>query len=363
MFWKKRVLVDKLISFLDVESVARLGEAHQPTAQVLQGSTTWVKLVKRSCPYFELPMEEDSYEGANYPNWLMERVSTHETNISHLTGILRKMENPKVPLLELLHVICNRFPPVIFSAALEDSHPMAFHLRCPCKRSHSVTHLGFLLLEKVEESLNSAEQEVETVFLHHLSEPWLSALEARASRQQKIVEKVEAFTFLCDEVEEIDKLLSLRENCKTVTIPEVIVRGGFDGKGDQGRLDQDFWAKMARALEPCECLQQSLGVDAVRATRYDLQGGSRQDLRAIWDAMGAYADGYSSLDVNAVLFENKSGVIHFAWNSETKENYWEIFQLILDTPPEQWPRNWPQQLQYEDSSFIEDSSDSESESD
>jgi len=67
-------------------------------------------------------------------------------------------------------------------------------------------------------------------------------------------------------------------------------------------------------------------------------GGSRQDLRAIWDAMGAYADGYSSLVVNAVLFENKSGMIHLAWNSETKENYWGIFQQILDTPPEQWQK-------------------------
>ena len=110
---------------------------------------------------------------------------------------------------------------------------------------------------------------------------------------------------------------------------------------------------MARALEPCECLQQSLGVDTVRATRYDLQGGSRQDLRAIWDAMGAYADGYSSLDMNAVLFENKSCMIHLAWNSESKENYWGIFQLILDTPPEQWPSNLKQQLQYEDSSDSE----------
>lgn len=343
--------MDKLISFLDLESVAKFGEAHQLTAQVLQGST-WVKLVKRSCPYFELPMEEDSYH-----DWISERVSAHETNISHLTGILRKMENPKVSLLELLHVICNRFPPVIFSAAEENGRPSAFHLKCPCKSPHYVTYLGFILLEKVEKSLNSAEQEVETVFLHHLSDPWLSALEARVSRQQKTVKKVEALTFLCDEVEEMDKLLSLQENCTTLTIPEVIVRQGFDGKGDPGRLGQDFWEKMARAIEPCECLQQSLGVNAVRATRYDLQGGSRQDLRAIWDASGAYADGYSSLDVNAVLFENKSGMIHLAWNSESKEKYWGIFQQILDTPPEKWPTNWKQQLQFEDSS------DSESESD
>ena len=96
-----------------------------------------------------------------------------------------------VPLLELLHVICERFPPVLFKA--EDNvypfspekggQPMAFHLKCPCKRSHAVTHLGFLLLEKVESTLGSAEQEVDKVFISNLVEPWFSALQARAVRQ------------------------------------------------------------------------------------------------------------------------------------------------------------------------------------
>ena len=35
--------------------------------------------------------------------------------------------------------------------------PMAFQLTCPCKRSHSVTHMAFLLLEKVEGALGSSE--------------------------------------------------------------------------------------------------------------------------------------------------------------------------------------------------------------
>jgi len=212
--------VEKLISFLDVESVARLAEAHQPTAQFLQGSSTWVKLVKRSCPFFavvashtyffELPMEKDSYLGKRYPDWLMENVSTQEKIISHLTTILRKMENPEVSLLELLHVICNRCPPVIFKSELENGRPMAFQLSCPCKSSHSVTHLGFLLLEKVEATLKSAVQEVDTVFLHFLSEPWLSALEARMLRQQRTVKKIEAAGFdIFDEQEDMGRLLSL----------------------------------------------------------------------------------------------------------------------------------------------------------
>ena len=50
MFWKTPELVDKLIHFLNAESVSRLAEVHQLTAEVLQGTSTWDKLVKRSCP-------------------------------------------------------------------------------------------------------------------------------------------------------------------------------------------------------------------------------------------------------------------------------------------------------------------------
>ena len=69
----------------------------------------------------------------------------------------------------------------------KDGQPMAFQLKCPCKRSHAVTHLGFLLLEKVESTLGSAEQEVDKVFISNLVEPWFSALQARAVRQQRKV--------------------------------------------------------------------------------------------------------------------------------------------------------------------------------
>ena len=126
-FWKTPELVDKLIPFLDVESVARLAEAHQLTAQVLEDATSsWNTLVKRNCPYYE-HVEEFSYWAKNYHDCVKERVSK-EDSISQLTRILKKMENPKVPLLELLHVICNRFPPVIFKPTLENGRPMAFHL-------------------------------------------------------------------------------------------------------------------------------------------------------------------------------------------------------------------------------------------
>ena len=107
--------MDKLIHFLDVQAVSELAQAHQLTAKVLEGTRTWDKLVKKSCPYYEhkgLLVEECSgWEDDVYRPWLQQRLSTQQINICHLTRILSQMENPKVPLLELLHVICERFPP------------------------------------------------------------------------------------------------------------------------------------------------------------------------------------------------------------------------------------------------------------
>ena len=40
-------------------------------------------------------------------------IQTFNT-VDHLARILGQLENPKVPLQELLHVICKRGPPVLF---------------------------------------------------------------------------------------------------------------------------------------------------------------------------------------------------------------------------------------------------------
>ena len=66
------------------------------------------------------------------------------------------MEDPDVFLLQLLHVICDRFPSV--GVRESDDKPVLFQVGCPCKTSHPVSHLGFILLEEVQEALGTAEQ-------------------------------------------------------------------------------------------------------------------------------------------------------------------------------------------------------------
>ena len=54
MFWRSPELVDNLINFLDVESVAELAKANPFTAELLESSKkTWGELVQRSCPFLD----------------------------------------------------------------------------------------------------------------------------------------------------------------------------------------------------------------------------------------------------------------------------------------------------------------------
>ena len=315
--------------------MAELAKAHQLTAQVLEeGTRTWQKLVNRSCPFYEhykeLPVEDytNAQWEVSYRDCTQDRLSRQQANISHLTSILREMENPKLPLLELLHTICERFPPVIFRPE-ENGRPMAFHLSCPCKRSHAVTHLGFLLLEEVEGGLESAEQQVKTVFLRHLWGPWFSPLESRARRQQRSVNQVEADEFAFEEEEDMEKLLSLQQNCQKLTLGQVAVLDEVTRHG------QDFWAQLAKALQ-----LDNLDIHQVWATRNYVLQGRREDLRAIWDALAANADGYSSFMVYPVHLP-----VLWWTSEEEKEKAWMDFQLILDTKPQQWPEVLNQELE------------------
>ena len=185
---------------------------------------TWENLVRRSCPFFTLTGIQD-FSGdweEGFTDWVEERLSEEEINISLLAKILSKMDNRQAPLDLLLHVICERFVPVVYRQEDED-YAMAFHLRCPCKKTHAVNHLGFLLLEKVERGLDSAELEVDKVSLGvgALEQPWLSALAARVVRQRSSVKHIDAPVLWSHAEGDLEMLLSLQQTCLRFTLTDL----------------------------------------------------------------------------------------------------------------------------------------------
>ena len=123
-------------------------------------------------------------------DWIEEQAKSYAFPIRCLGNILKEMKNPEDSMLGLLHVICERHPPIAY--AVEEVHkPELFQLSCPCiKRSHTNSHMGFLLLETVESTMGSAIQQVEKVRIGLMVGPWLSGLRSRVTRQQRAVKEV-----------------------------------------------------------------------------------------------------------------------------------------------------------------------------
>ena len=299
--------------------MAELAEANPLTANLLTAKT-WENLVRRSCPFFTL--SPDLWTGdfgdweANFDDWVEARLAEEEVNVSLLAKILSKMEDRQTSLLVLLHVIAERFVPVIYAPEVED-YPMAFYLRCPCKKTHAVNHLGFLLLEKVEGSLETAEQEVVKISLGKgaLEEPWLSALASRLVRQRSSVAQIEARLWA---EESLDILLSLQQRCEKLSLTKLSLTG-----------DQEVWTKIAR-----EVRLKDLGVRSVYARGSDLLKARRKDLRALWDGLAVGEEG-ATFDI---FWEVPTPDLRFSWTSqEEKEEEWLLFETALDKPSAEWP--------------------------
>ena len=125
------------------------------------------------------------------------------------------LRNPKFLLLDLLHVICAKCPPMDprpqrdFALSLGNSILMT----CPSANYSSsyVSPSGFSLLEEVEGALGTAEQEIKIIQLQRLqngnndalqlgnqNSSLLSALSSRADRQESKVGKLRVNEVICE---------------------------------------------------------------------------------------------------------------------------------------------------------------------
>ena len=129
-------MVERLMPFLDGKSALALVKALPLALEVIQKKSLWIKLVEQECPY-----PEDPYEDAFVMNSGVEEVMT-------LAEILKLFEDPNPFLLDLLHIICERFRPdnILRGRKL-------IQVSCTCKQhtSHTVDPRGFFFLEAVEE--------------------------------------------------------------------------------------------------------------------------------------------------------------------------------------------------------------------
>ena len=179
LFFGTPELVEEVFVMLDLKSALNL--AHVVDKEVLKkglSSKVWNRLVKFSCP-------------RNYRHdWngvLTRRMQDMVEKVQRFVAILKLIEKPRVFQISLLNTICDRFPSKT-SEWIGEIELMNHDKNVLC---HKVSIFGFLLLEEVEGSLQTAEQSVVALRIYLLAGPLLSAVGSRMVRQLSTVTSAE----------------------------------------------------------------------------------------------------------------------------------------------------------------------------
>ena len=309
-FWQTPELVEKLLEHLDASATLGLAEAHWLTLQILQGDSGTLKPFKKLTSLIGRHLAEDTFEQQRV---LVERV---------VLTILATMESPEPLLVELLDAIC----------AEHKTDAIAIQVTCPCLAStHSVSSLGFLLLEDCEGALGSAEQSVKRISWdekldNFLADPLLFALTSRVSRQEGSVVTLDLETFVVRSKNHAEALYTLLEKSDTVyKMPKVKVCGDIGTEG---------WEVLAKAFN----LHDGTLVCQFSALAEVMRKARREDLRSIWDAE---ANGpWRTNGSWTVLEEKKDGsfltvkrLFKSRWTEEKNERNWEELVDYLDEQP------------------------------
>lgn len=227
-----------------------------------------------------------------------------------LAQILKMASDPKSLQLELLHMICKKFPPFVEDSSAFGTPLDNVRVRCPCSQRHRVAPLGFLLLEQVEATLGSAEQIVDLVQTNLLEEPLMLGLSKRAVRQHGVLGAQGVLvtgTIRCNSVKSAEVFLSLAERCQKIYFQNLEVKEVIGERG---------WAMLRQALE----LPGRRDPDwnyCLTSTREAMVEGSKDDLRAIFERVHKWT----------VAF----GEDMYEYSSDGAENEaWKILEATLD---------------------------------
>ena len=314
-------LVEKLLPFLDASSTLCLAQSKiSCVLQILQHrSAPWDKMVRRTLSgnfktmwrlYSEGLWILDSEEHAHN---VSESFQEKRAQLVSLVAVFKKMAGAKSDKLHhLLDVISEK-------SAQDCPLAPSIKISCSCHAPRSVSPLGFLLLEEVEASIGSTLQEIVWVLsprtrYRALQEPLLSALASRGSRQQRKMERVEAWYIKITSEQSALALFTLVQNTHTVgfTPEEGDWMDGVWRLEVSGKMEADGWATIARALA---LIPQR--VHSVIASKELMRAGTRSDLRTVWESLS------HRWDVGNHEFYQK----FFKLNGEAS---WNAFEQLLD---------------------------------
>ena len=286
-FWRTPELVERLLTFLDVNSIHRLAQCHQLTAKVLQATSVWNKLIKRSCPK-GLKLVRQRHQIPYDTQNMKARLAPQREEMLHLVDIVKMVDEPETHQDALLHLIVQRFPPFQDGPRIQhnpdrdeennESPSMDLNslygaqcVRVTCSRhqSHTVSPLGYLLMEEVENAFGSIEHKIEGIVIDFLEESWLKTL---SLRQQETIGRFDTYTVRCDSRESTEVVASFIQQCPNLNLWVLKIRGEIETEG---------WRKLANALRAIPRVVRH--IDTKKSVAL---AGRKEDLRDIWESLG-----------------------------------------------------------------------------
>ena len=312
-FWMTPELVEMLLPFLNAQTILNLAQSRLLNIQILQGPFVWNKLIGRTVPsdqnLFELPCWQQS-----------DAVKRRTFKLAPLIQILKMMKDQKSSELDLLNIICERYP----RRSSESSEVVT--LSCSSNQTRLVSPLGFLLLEEVEGALGSTEQWIERI---HIDQPCygaileghcLSHLSSRVSRQQDMVQllEIDSIDVSYGGRQCLDEFANLVDHCKTIRVQQIGVNDPLDD-----------WSKLMRTLSSTKvslfCFSPArdrmLGRNFGK-TEEEMAPARREDLRAIWDLTEDHWEVYTWIS------DERYGSTYFYKNMGDAD--WKRFEQLLD---------------------------------
>ena len=100
IFWRTPELVQNLISFLDPVSILALAKTSPLIREVIKRGLNWSRLIKRTCPEQSIILQQPFEKG----------LATVEKALEPIIEILQVLDKSESHLLQLLDIICWRFP-------------------------------------------------------------------------------------------------------------------------------------------------------------------------------------------------------------------------------------------------------------
>ena len=348
-FWRSPELIEALLPFIDPPSTRCLAQVHPLSLDILQSAFVWNKLITRSIPDKKNTdiTEESLYE-------LVPKVTS-------LARILHMMEDKKSPQLELslIHTVCTRFPAYHINAHRALWTPLGNRLQCvtlscSCHKSHSVSPLGFVLLEMVEHILGTVLQTAKEVHVRKLGyedkSTLMESLSSRVSRQQKMV-TIEYCAFAnCGSRELAEGFFNLMKQSKKANVKTIVIKREI---GKHGWTDVRSAIQLLHERNP-ECAFN------VNTTREVMVEGEREDLRAIWESLVGVDYIGGALEVESSWkWKYPFGVGLFKHEGE---EHWERLERILDMTAEEWDAELMEENQEEeDEEEVEEEDEAEEE--